>query len=246
MFEPRMLVNADLIRNGPRGCLGWLQSSGWSLALWLGALALALSGCASSPGSMPPAPAPAKPLQNVYREGGKVPPHVKRVVVLPVAVASLKDNLEEGREAMQGLLGAEFLATRRFEFVTVSREQCRAWTGRSEWLVSEELPRDLLTKIRRETGCDGVLFSQLTHYRAYAPVAVGWRMQLVCVEPLRVLWAVDELFDGGDPAVADAAKAYCRRRELAPNGSDPRSILSTPRRFGQFTAASLAGTLPER
>jgi hypothetical protein len=182
----------------------------------------------------------------VYVESGRVPAHVKRVAVLPVAIAEPQAALEEGRIALQPVLFAELLGSARFEFVAVTPEQCRAWTGQPQWLASEQLPRELLDKIRSSTGCDALLFSQLTRYHPYPPVAVGWQLQLLSVEPLRVLWAVDELFDSGDSAVADAARGYYKKHWGGQIGADPQTILSSPRRFGQYTSAALVETLPER
>lgn len=184
--------------------------------------------------------------RNVYREAGRFPGEFKRVAVLPILIAGQDAVLENGRDALQPLYHSELIRAARFETVAVSPEQCRQWTGRSTWSGQETLPRDFFERLREMTGCDAVLFCQLTRYRPYPPVAIGWRMQLVGVSPLRVWWAMDELFSSGDAVVSDAARSYYRTHFAPPTGSDPDSILATPRRFGQFTLALVTESLPTR
>ena len=207
--------------------------------LWLG------TGCASSRSGADAVAQYGLP-RNVYREAGRFPGEFKRVAVLPLMIAGQDAVLENGRDALQSILHGELIRSARFEIFHVSPEQCRQWTGRSTWSGQDTLPRDFFERLREMTGCDAVLFSQLTRYRPYPPVAVGWRMQLVAVSPLRVWWAVDELFSAGDPVVADAARAYYRAHFATPTGADPDSILATPRRFGQFTLAVVTESLPTR
>ena len=184
--------------------------------------------------------------RNVYAESGRIPAGVKRVAVLPLAIAENQAALEEGRNALQPILLTELLASARFEFVPVTPEQSRSWTGHAQWLTSDALPRELLDKVRTGTGAEAILFVQLTRYQPYPPVALGWRLQLLSAEPPRVLWAVDELFDAGDPPVAEAAREYYRAHWGNQPAADPGTILASPRRFGQYTAAAMVKTLPER
>ena len=207
--------------------------------LWLG------TGCASSRTGADAVAHYGLP-RNVYREAGRFPGEFKRVAVLPMMIAGQDAVLENGRDALQPIYHSELIRASRFEVIPVSPEQCRQWTGRSTWSAQDTLPRDFFERMRQMTGCDAVLFSQLTRYRPYPPVAVGWRMQLVAVSPLRVWWAVDELFSAGDAVVADAARAYYRAHFSTPTGADPDSILATPRRFGQFTLNLVTESLPTR
>jgi len=53
---------------------------------------------------------------------------------------------------------------------------------------AEILPPDFLDSLQRVYGCDAVLFCELSTFRAYAPLAVGWRMKLVDVRTRQILW----------------------------------------------------------
>ena len=207
--------------------------------LWVG------TGCASSRSGAEAVAEYGLP-RNVFRETGRFPGEFKRVAVLPMMIAGQDAVLENGRDALQPIYHGELFRAARFEVIPVSTEQCRQWTGRGTWSGQETLPRDFFERLREMTGCDAVLFCQLTRYRPYPPVAVGWRAQLVSVAPLRVWWAVDELFSAGDSEVADAARAYYRAHFATRTGADPDSILATPRRFGQFTLTVVTESLPTR
>ena len=65
----------------------------------------------------------------------------------------------------------------------------------------EILPRNFCDSVRELSECDAVLFSQLTVFRAYEPLAIGLRMKLVNARTGQTLWAVDELVDAGENRV---------------------------------------------
>ena len=99
---------------------------------------------------------------------------------------------------------------------------------------------------------NAVLFSRLTSYRAYPPLALGWSFKLVeCPEKPgtvpRILWAADETFDAGNAAVMNSARRhYLAQQTTAGPLADSRTVLQSPRRFAQYTLSALALTLPPR
>ena len=100
--------------------------------------------------------------------------------------------------------------------------------------------------LKNELGCDAVIFPELTQYRPYAPLVIGWNLKLVSLKNQQILWAIDEVFDAGDIAVANGARRYQMRREAAnPALAESRQILTSPRVFGQYTAETVLDTLPE-
>ena len=163
--------------------------------------------------------------------------------------------LKAGVETLGPLLYAELEKCKRFEVIPVSPEQLRQWTGRTGWRTDEPLPADFFGRVGDATGCDAILFCQLTRYQPYQPLAVGWKFSLVANPPPgplsvqemkdKILWSADEVLDAGEPGVSNAARDYYGQhlRNEAPS-ADASTILSSPARFGQYTLAALLETLP--
>ena len=184
---------------------------------------------------------------NVYRSRETLGPAIKRVAVLPLTSLTEASEAEFGRETLAPILRSELAKAQRFELVTVSPEQLQRLTGRSDWTGHEQLPWNFFSRLRETTACEAVLFSQLTHYRPFRPLMIGWQLKLVDVAEPRVLWSVDEVFDASSRAVVRAAWRYA--------SGDPRpgqvrgdalAVLTSPRFFGQYTASALMATLPKR
>ncbi len=209
------------------------------LTLALGAVVW--SGCIG-----PATNRPASITPNVYRADSRFAPELRRVLVLPVT--SDGDWIaQEGCTALQPVLETELDKTRAFELVVLSADQLRAITGQAEWKSQGELPLDFFARLRQATGCDALLFCQLTTYRPYPPLAIGWNLKLVDARQIRILWAADEVYDAGRPEVSCSAREYSRRGIYEPGAvRDPDLILESPRWFGQYAAAATLATLPSR
>jgi hypothetical protein len=184
---------------------------------------------------------------NVYRVGEKLPTLIKRVAVMPLTVRGQDSVGEAGRESLEPVLRNELSKIRLFELVWVSEEQLRLWTGQARWNSEDKLPPDLFQQIKGKLGADAVFFCQLTQYRPYRPLALGWKMQLIESGKPVIFWSADEVFDAGDVAVANGARHYYREHaQPTPLLDDTQIILGSPRRFGQYTLATLLATLPSR
>jgi hypothetical protein len=193
---------------------------------------------------------------NIYRRANALPTELKRVALLPVTVTSSTAFLEAGCETLEPLVYSELEKTKRFEIIPVTREQLKQWSGESGWRADEQLPPDLFDKIRTATACNAVMFSQISRYQPYQPVAVGWKFSLIETPEkaasskggkTAIVWSADEVLDSGDPAVATSARAYYTQhlRNEAPS-ADVSTMMSSPTRFGQYTIATLLATIPER
>ncbi len=208
---------------------------------------LILSGCAVMPARTRMALGPAYEPQNVFVTGATLPPSVRRVAVLPLTTSGTGRNLDAGRETLGPIIHSELARTGRFELISVTGNQLRSWTGRSVWRITDRLPAEFLSRIREETGCDAVLFSQLNRYDPYPPLAVGLTLHLVETELPRIVWAVDEMLDASDPTVAAGAERFSAHHFAATNPTaDSHDVLQSPRRFGQYAAYTLVGTVPAR
>lgn len=185
--------------------------------------------------------------QNVYTEKGALPKNIRRVAVLPLVCDENNTVMVEGRAALEPVLVNELIKTKKFEVVSTDGAFLQNRTSRSAWNGEEALPPDLFALLHENSACDAVLFSRLTVFRAYPPLAIGWRLRLVDAETGRTLWAADEVFDGGEPSVTDGARRHQLAEEHDPYGvPNEWFIENSPSKFGQYTAARLFATLPPR
>lgn len=217
--------------------------------LWVVSLFTVLGlgcGCKTARLSDPVAGTGYKP-DNVYRALKQLPVSIRRVAVLPPTCDAAQSDLISGLDTLSSVITEELGKTKKFELVTVTPEQLRAWTGRTTWQAEETLPANLLQNIHEQLGCDAVLFSRLTQYRAYPPLAVGFSFKLAEVERAELVWVVDEIFDASEPSVVNSARRYQLTREQLPSSlADSRSILNSPSGFGRYAANSVFQTLPAR
>ena len=184
---------------------------------------------------------------NIFAYPTKLSLDFRRVAVLPLAAGSGGDDLSEGCRALAPILFEQLIKTKRFEAISVDPVNLRRGTGQDHWTGTETLPPDFLGSLRRDYGCDGVLFAELTTYHAYAPLAVGWRLKLVDARSGQILWAADEMFDASQPTVQRAAQHFEVQRSLWPFGHQENWLaLNSPLQFGRYSAAALLGTLPGR
>jgi hypothetical protein len=184
---------------------------------------------------------------NIHRQSERMPESLRRVAILPLSIAVEEPLRMEGREALQPLIYSELAKCNVFELVYVTHAELQQWTGRSGWRANEKLPLKFFEKLKDQSGCNGVLFCELTQYRPYKPLVIGWRLKLVDGDELNSWWSADEVFDAGEASVSNAARRYYSEhfRDSAAS-NDSNFILSSPRRFGQYTLSALFATLPSR
>jgi len=214
---------------------------------WLAA-GMALAGLAGFPGTPRAFGAPG--AENVFRASPILPPDVRRVAVLPLTCEAQSGGLPEGCETLQPVLLSELTKTKKFEVVSVNPEDLRTLTGRLAWTGSEALPPNFLEGLQREYGCDAVLFCELSEFRAYAPLAVGWRLKLVDVRTHQILWAADEVFDATQqPRLGEVNRWQAFMRQILPTTTGTEDAwlqANSPRRFGKMALTKLLATLPDR
>lgn len=206
----------------------------------VGCLCLGLTGCATATFS--------KKADNIHLATPTLPSSVRRVVVLPLACASGSVNLSAGCESLTPVLFEEFCKTKKFEAVKISEDEMKALVGQACWSGDETLPVNFLKSLKDTCGCDAVLFSELTTFRPYAPVAVGWRFKLVDVQTRQILWAADEVFDTAHPPATTLAKHWARESIAGfyQVQADDWTDFHSPIRVGRSSAALLLATLPTR
>jgi hypothetical protein len=160
---------------------------------------------------------------------------IRRVALLPIF--NEKYPQEQMRE-LDSAFNAELTKKSLFEVVPVSRAAMENNFGVRQLASVENLPPDLLTKLRDRYGVDGIIFTDITHYSPYRPVAIGVRTKLVDASSGDIRWAFDYIFDTGNPSIAQSAKAYQARfgNDSQPLQGDGGTILLSPSRFAKFVA----------
>lgn len=209
--------------------------------------ALVLAGCRTLPSRDSVSGDSYKPT-NVHRSAETLPMTLRRVAVLPLAAAGERPGLDAGASTIGPLIAPELVASGLVEAVEVSGAELSRWTGRPKLRLTQELPAGVLESVRRQTGCDAVLFGELTQFAAFPPLSVGLRLSLVDAQSGRVLWSVDEILDAGNLAVANGARRYFQS-SLRGSGAAPfdsQSVLDSPHRFGRYAVSTLLGTIPRR
>jgi len=212
-----------------------------------GALALGLAGCAQiAKRTNPTYVGPFHAVGNVYQPDG-LPAHLQRVVVLPLVPGRGNRMAERGVPLIQQAFTEEFSRARVFDVVTMSPDHLEQLVGVRALYADSPLPLDFLEKVQIGTACEAVLFAELTTYRAYPPVAVGWKLHLFDLKTEKLLWAVDEVFDTGQPPVANALRRHMREK-LSPNNVAPTEIivLDSPRELARYSLGALIATLEQK
>jgi len=185
---------------------------------------------------------------NTFSQAPVLPVRLKRIAVLPLMSDSERQDLTDGREVLKPVLFEELVKTKKFEVVKVTPELLRHQTGRAGWTGTEALPANFFDTLQKDYACDAVLLAELTSYRAYAPLCVGWRLKLVDVRTHKIIWAADEVFDASHAAVANGAR-HSQPSRLLLFGTDPTEawlVANSPSRFGGYSIATLLKTLPDR
>ena len=173
----------------------------------------------------------------------QVPASVRRVVLLPLAgagvapAASLAD--------LDPVVAAALQQQNRFEVIAISRDTCRRLLGSEEFSSVEALPPDFMAAIRREFAADAVLFVDVTVFRAYRPLAIGFRAKLATLQDVRLVWTFDNLFSAADPAVASSARRHGQTGGLPDIPADQGlAVVQSPSRFTAYAAEAMFATLP--
>ncbi len=168
---------------------------------------------------------------------------LRRVVVLPVwsgNVAPAETAAELDVEVANALQ-----RTHRFEVVNVSREDSLRRFRVEAFSSASALPPDLFTRLQREYAADGVLFVDVTVYKAYRPVAIGFRAKLASIDGQRLIWTFDNVFSSEDPAVANAARHHFLDSDQRGVPADlTHSVLQSPARFAAYATTAMFATLP--
>ncbi len=160
---------------------------------------------------------------------------MRRVAMLPLAGGRFSaEALRDVSAAFHSELSRKTL----FEVVQVSGADLETICGHRQLSSVEQIPSEVLRSLQERFGVEGILFTDITSFNPYRPVAIGVRAKLVDACSGAITWACDIVFDSGQPAVAETARKFQRKfsdphRALADDGG---SVLLSPARFAKFVA----------
>ncbi len=175
------------------------------------------------------------PTPQNYFSGEPVGYPIRRVALLPI----FNDKYPaENLRVLDSAFNTELTKKSLFEVVPISRSSLESLFGERQLNSVENLPPDLMAKLRDRYGVDAILFTDITHYSPYRPISVGVRAKLIDAASGEIRWAFDYLFDSGNPAIAVAAKTYQTRfnQDNQPLPGDGGAVLISPTRFARFVA----------
>jgi hypothetical protein len=170
-------------------------------------------------------------------------PAGSRIVMLPIYC---KEVIGGARQDLDPSFRTQLLPVLPYEVVSVSRPELAGLTGRDQISSIEAIPPDVLRALRDKYAATAVLFTDITLYRPYRPLAIGVRSKLVSLDSLDILWAADRVVDSSDPATAEEAVHFADPTTKASSDRANQVILQSPRRFAGFAAHEIYSTLPSR
>ncbi len=180
-----------------------------------------------------------------YQGEARMPLAIRRVLLLPLAGGSIVPP--ETADMLTEVFSAELQKEQRFEVVRLTRAECQHHFGAEEFSSVAALPHHFLTTLARIYAVDAVLFVDLTAYRGYRPLQLGVRAKLATIKETYLVWSLDEVISGDDPAVCNSVRHFY-------SGTSPvglpldsgQAALQSPTKFAAYVAAATFNTLPPR
>jgi len=202
-----------------------------------------LSGCAFFDIDLPEPPVPPYTPVN-FKGEARLPASLHRVALLPAHGGAVVDA--ESAAALDPVILTALQRQVRFEVVAISREDCHRMFDVGSFGSTDALPPGLLEKLARVYAVDAVIFTDITVYQPYRPLALGFRAKLATVHDVRLVWSFDEVFSAGQAAMLTSVRDYYEGGDRAAPVDVSPAVLQSPTRFGAVAADLMFHTLPPR
>jgi TolB-like protein len=183
--------------------------------------------------------APEQKAINAYLAEPADLANVRRIMVLPFQQEGAADaNVEQVRDAFV----AELQKLRRFEVVPLPV------TATENAMLRESLRRGRLSteatvRLCERYGLDGIFVGTVTAWRAYSPIHLAMRTQLLSVHSGAPVWAVDAMYDSSDRSTVSDLRHYMltqKQNDGSLHGWELK--LLAPQQFTQYVANRFVGT----
>jgi hypothetical protein len=165
-------------------------------------------------------------------------PSIRRVLALPLCMPQIAGVSQRDIDTA---FESELNKHQRFEVVRINRGDLATLLGKEEISSAESFPAEVLSTLRQRFAPDAILFTDITSFRPYRPLAMGVRAKLVEAQTMREIWAVDSTLDSAHDEVEQAA-----RNSGTDRGPHSGLILQSPRAYAKFVAQQIFATLPPR
>ena len=213
------------------------------LASILGAISLLLTNCSRYKESVHKVLSPPYYPKN-FKQNKTISNSINRVLVLPVSYH------EEGHDFLDRLDIAVFEFFKRMgvaETIRVSRSYMSNKFGFESIPHYQLLPHHFLSLLQDEYQGDAILFTHVSAYDPYKPIAIDLNAKLVSIDGTENIWAFDESFDSGHLSVKMGAirhqEKYGGQNYPIYNGD---SVLQSPHRFAKYAIFTMFKTLPKK
>lgn len=167
---------------------------------------------------------------------------IRRVVVLPLWGGDVAT--EETVADLDPTILTALQHQRRFEVVSLSREDALRKFRTTSFSSAAALPHDLMAYLASEYAAEAVLFIDLTVYKPYPPLAVGFRAKLATIDGARLVWTFDDLFSADDARVANGARNHFLDLDRRIPADMTHGVLQSPSRFATYATTAMFATLP--
>lgn len=168
--------------------------------------------------------------------------NVRRIMVLPFAhEAGVAMDCSKVRDAFV----AELQKLRRFEVVPLPAE-AREDEELNFSLSRGRLSTEAIVRLCTRYSLDGLFLGSVTSWRAYTPVHLGLRTQLVSVHSGAPVWAVDAIYDAADRTTISYLRHYTETTQQDDGNLHGYQLsLLAPGKFTTYVAHRFVGTWVE-
>ncbi len=129
-----------------------------------------------------------------------------------------------------------------FGLTTVSRDD-PVWSEMQVDLNSTYTLEEM-SAIRHTLKCDAILIGTLTEYEPYPHITVGLRLELIDLADGRLLWALEQVWDGADSTTEHRIERYLSNQMRSGSATLRQQLVTvSPLRFVRFVAYEVGETL---
>lgn len=160
-----------------------------------------------------------------------------RVVVLPLAnySANISDN---DIKMLHNSFAQALLKSGRFECIFENSEDFS--------YTYPKLPYKLLERLAEKYDADAVMVLGITDYSPYVPLKIGVKGQLIELCSGKIVWGMDELFDGSREDVLYGVRSFRRSHAQQVFESLDQLGQLSPKVFSTYVGEKICKTIPEK